>query len=530
MKEQRHMRLLISLFVFLCIFFDFIGIFNLPLVIHQAQAACDGYYAYRRSITIDYTKVGMDNSGTLPSTGFPVLVSLSGNWLKTTATDPTNGRIENANGYDIIFRESDGTTPLDHEIENYDGTNGILVAWVRVDSLSKSSNTTIYMYYGNKCITSATENPTNVWDTDYEGVWHLEESVADEGTVTDAHEDSTSNNNDGDQKGNDETGGKIANGQVFDSNDYIDVASISAPTDKTFTLWIYANALTVDRYETLIEFGDDLPWFGVAAKWIELYKEHPYSNTQISTGQWYHIAYTSDSGTNTAKIYLNGSEDIAGGSDQTANTDTGSGMGIAFGSGDLHFRGIIDEVRVSSAARSADWIKTLYNNQNDPGDVGSPGFYSVGNESYFLGLADHAAGQESDKFSKEQWGRISLACREKIELLSDISDHLEVFSGRVPEIEDPEARALLESDQAKRVLSLMARKLRESKNEDVESMKALFKTVGREAGVKGKLLYMPVRIAITGRMHGPELLLIMAVLGAERSAELLEATVQDGPK
>ena len=140
------------------------------------------------------------------------------------------------------------------------------------------------------------------------------------------------------------------------------------------------------------------------------------------------------------------------------------------------------------------------------------------------------AGSRADKFSKEQWGLISLACREKIELLSDISEHLEVFSGSVPGIEDPEARALLESDQAKRVLPLMARKLRESKSEDAESMKAIFKTIGAEAEVKGKLLYMPVRIAITGRMHGPELPLIMAVLGAERCAELLEAAVQAGPK
>ena len=136
------------------------------------------------------------------------------------------------------------------------------------------------------------------------------------------------------------------------------------------------------------------------------------------------------------------------------------------------------------------------------------------------------AGSQADKFGNEQWDRIALACREKLELLSDISGYLEVFGGTVGKIEDPEA--LLETDQAKRVLRLMAVKLRETGSEDPESMKALLKTVGQEAGVKGKLLFMPVRIAVTGRMHGPDLPMIMAVLGAGRCAELLEAALQGG--
>jgi len=42
---------------------------------------------------------------------------------------------------------------------------------------------------------------------------------------------------------------------------------------------------------------------------------------------------------------------------------------------DLGFNGIIDEVRVSNTARTADWIKTCYNNQGDPST-----FHSVGDE------------------------------------------------------------------------------------------------------------------------------------------------------
>jgi hypothetical protein len=41
----------------------------------------------------------------------------------------------------------------------------------------------------------------------------------------------------------------------------------------------------------------------------------------------------------------------------------------------LMFTGTLDEVRVSKTARSADWVKTEYNNQNSPSS-----FYALGGE------------------------------------------------------------------------------------------------------------------------------------------------------
>jgi len=152
---------------------------SLAVVIGICLLASPAYsgYSYQRSIVIDSTKVGADNSGSLPATGFPVLVSLSDNWLKTTTADPVNGRIESANGWDIIFKQNEST--LYHEIESYDGTTGTLVAWVRVDSLSKAADTTIDMFYGDDSVASATEDPANVWDDNFVGVWHLSETDID---------------------------------------------------------------------------------------------------------------------------------------------------------------------------------------------------------------------------------------------------------------------------------------------------------------------------------------------------------------
>jgi hypothetical protein len=161
---------------------------------------------------------------------------------------------------------------------------------------------------------------------------------------------------------NDWVEGRIGNALDFDGhNDYVDVSSLSAPTDKTFACWIYINDLT-DTYHTLMEFGDDAPWFGLAQWYGDWYllewDKGCWSNASLSTGQWYHIAYTSDSATNRSRIYLNGVEDtyFAPG----ASTETGSGMGVAYHSGDDPFEGVIDDVRVYDYALSATEISALY--------------------------------------------------------------------------------------------------------------------------------------------------------------------------
>ena len=77
-------------------------------------------FVFRKQITIDFNQV----VGAANHTDFPVLVSLVDPDLRTTPS----GRVENANGFDIVFTAADGTTRLDFDIETYDGSTGTLVA------------------------------------------------------------------------------------------------------------------------------------------------------------------------------------------------------------------------------------------------------------------------------------------------------------------------------------------------------------------------------------------------------------------
>ncbi len=137
-------------------------------------------------------------------------------------------------------------------------------------------------------------------------------------------------------------------------------------------------------------------------------------------------------------------------------------------------------------------------------------------------LKQFAGGSASD-FSDSQFRQIALACRDNLELLTDINDQLELFEGRRAPVSTPEELEILREAQPTGLLeNLAAEALELPKGAGEPEFKALLKQAGQSAGVKGRQLYMPVRIALTGQMHGPELPRIMAVLGPGRVAELLK--------
>jgi hypothetical protein len=142
------------------------------------KAWYDPNWQYRKQITIDCTKVSSD------LVDFPVLIDQT--------SDADLASHARNDGWDIVFTSSDKKTKLNHEIETYDSTNGRLVAWVEVPALSSTSNTVLFMYYGNPT-SDDQQNVAGVW-SGYQGVWHLKEDPS--GTAPQMM-DSTSNGNSG---------------------------------------------------------------------------------------------------------------------------------------------------------------------------------------------------------------------------------------------------------------------------------------------------------------------------------------------
>ena len=123
-------------------------------------AECDfgnDWTAYAHRIDIRFS--GYAGSTTL--TDFPVLVRLSG----ANGFDYAECRIPD--GGDLRFADANGNL-LASEIDTWN-TNGTSLVWVKVPLLNSGS--AIAAYYG--CATPGPANRRDVWSNGYEGVWHL---------------------------------------------------------------------------------------------------------------------------------------------------------------------------------------------------------------------------------------------------------------------------------------------------------------------------------------------------------------------
>jgi hypothetical protein len=135
---------------------------NGTLTISATTCVSNGY-SYIRAITIDHTKVPNTDQ-----TNFPFLFSTTDPLLATTVN---GGHVTSANGYDIIFTSDPaGQNQLPYEMEEYTSATGQVVAWVQVPTVSHTTDTVIYLFYGNSSVTTSQQNPTAAWKNHYVGV------------------------------------------------------------------------------------------------------------------------------------------------------------------------------------------------------------------------------------------------------------------------------------------------------------------------------------------------------------------------
>ena len=82
---------------------------------------------------------------------------------------------------------------------------------------------------------------------------------------------------------------------------------------------------------------------------------------------------------------------------------------------------------------------------------------------------------------------------------------------------DEEEKAIVNSDTSKKVIELFKNKLEKLDTINQETVKGVFKEIQSETGIKGKDLYMPIRIKLTGVMHGIEMFNIIDILGKQET-------------
>ncbi len=90
-----------------------------------------------------------------------------------------------------------------------------------------------------------------------------------------------------------------------------------------------------------------------------------------------------------------------------------------------------------------------------------------------------------------------------------------------------EGAELMASESVRTVLMALKEKLQSESIDKPADFFPLMKSIQKETGVKGKNLWMPVRIALTGELHGPELGMIAYYLGKAEMIRRLDTALRN---
>lgn len=276
-----------------------------------------------------------------------------------------------ADGGDIRFALED-KTELKSEIQEIDDSTGRIVAWSKVPMIQVGTN--LFMYFKNPAATLPID-PFNVWDSNFKAVWHNSQVPAGANSIL----DSTINGNHGTPTGTSQAAGLVGNCLFF--NGFADIVNILENGTLDITGQLTVSALT--------QTGDNVA--GIIGHWLE-------STTAgyriVVSGNLYTFSLDATALTeltflrpNTAFNLLTGTRDsndfmrlyvntllvagptLATGAITTLNTIGEMGNGL----GEDGHSGLIDEVRISNVARSADRILADFVNMFFPAT-----FYTVG--------------------------------------------------------------------------------------------------------------------------------------------------------
>ncbi len=128
------------------------------------------------------------------------------------------------------------------------------------------------------------------------------------------------------------------------------------------------------------------------------------------------------------------------------------------------------------------------------------------------------AGQLSENLTEEeqQWTRslVSLL-QEKMSFGAEIVGLSDMFFKDEAEYEE-DAKEVLAGETVPEVLKAFSEELEKLPNFLADEIKAAMKTVQKSTGQKGKNLFMPIRAAVSGQTHGPDLPQAIELLGKEK--------------
>ncbi len=134
-------------------------------------------------------------------------------------------------------------------------------------------------------------------------------------------------------------------------------------------------------------------------------------------------------------------------------------------------------------------------------------------------------GEELSVKDREWLTQVVALLQDYISYAAEIVNHIDIFFNENVEFENEEAAQVLRDGDVPAVINSFCEKLQALEIVDAPSVKALLKSITKELKLGGKKVFMPLRVVLTGKMHGPDLDKIIALLGSEKILSRITSTL-----
>jgi hypothetical protein len=340
----------------------------------RATSTISAFY-YQKQLIFNTSATGANVASA--QVNFPICVHVNSSSWSNTTENANFFCAANVGGKRVQFFDSDQTTNLDYEVELYSATGNTstneAVYWIRVPSVAGNSTTdSIWVGYGNDPNGANQDNSATVWDSSTAAVWHLGDNSW--GTSPEA-KDSTTNANHGTNTGTDSITGVIRLGRDFNTaTDNLSIgnpSSLNFASDCTFSGWVYRHGNAA--YQTIFSkrglngilqyafyIGSDNK-LGMSA-YDGAHWEGDTGSAVVTQNAWVYCTVAFNNTTKHKLFYLNGvlDEDVTG-----VHSISTSSLTLMIGKNNdasypEPFDGYLDEVKIDTTVRTADWVKLEY--------------------------------------------------------------------------------------------------------------------------------------------------------------------------
>ncbi|MEY4034168.1 MAG: hypothetical protein RL492_1362 [Verrucomicrobiota bacterium] len=325
----------------------------LPFIPLQAEdySAWSGHgWSGHGSVWLLTDKDGADLSATAVVKEFPVVLRLHGDTFPfaSAQVDGADLRVTDASGRSLAL-----------EIESWDKAAGEAVVWVRVPEIRGATRQELKLHWGNPQA-KAVSDGSKVFSRDngYLSVWHMGQEVKDAvGTLPSK------------VVGTKPIEGLIGGARSFAGKEGVFSGDkiTGYPTDAsshTTSAWIKPTRSNT----TIIAWGNEAGGRGSKVRFQLRAPQHLHIDSNFSDvdgpsnltpDEWHYVTHTYDK--NDGRLYLDGKLD--GKASPMLNIKSPARLWIGGWYDVYSYEGAMDEVRVSSVARSPEWIKLEYANQ-----------------------------------------------------------------------------------------------------------------------------------------------------------------------